>query len=265
MLLLLHDIPVLNKTGPIHTQIRDMIFETFSTLEINAISYDFFNYYSFFQKKITFDEMLKFVEDEQFKYLVLESINDKYFVFNLKMKLERKTAKEIALGNWMVLVNADEFVIGWKGAKELPSWVNDAVVWEELVVDIEDHAVGSKGFPSPEESISDHMSSNSEGSGTEQGVVANMDDSNDVGEEEKALCDKEEENNEKDEEQDANEDDKVKDEEEEEQENNKVVEVTDENKEHMSSDIDDTDEESDASVSTNVHPKAKKQNSDNIL
>jgi hypothetical protein len=51
----------------------------------------------------------------------------------------------------------------------------------------------------------------------------------------------------------------VKDEEEEEQEYSKVGEVTDENKEHMSSDIDDTDadEESDASVSTNVHPKAR--------
>ena len=33
----------------------------------------------------------------------------------------------------------------------------------------------------------------------------------------------------------------------------------------MSSDIDDTDEESDASVSTNVHPKAKKQSSDSTL
>jgi hypothetical protein len=33
----------------------------------------------------------------------------------------------------------------------------------------------------------------------------------------------------------------------------------------MSSDIDDTDEESDVSVSTNVHPKAKKQSSDNTL
>ncbi len=33
----------------------------------------------------------------------------------------------------------------------------------------------------------------------------------------------------------------------------------------MSSDIDDTDEESDASVSTNVHPKAKRQSSDNTL
>ena len=33
----------------------------------------------------------------------------------------------------------------------------------------------------------------------------------------------------------------------------------------MSSDIDDTDEESDAGVSTNVHPKAKKQSSDNTL
>jgi hypothetical protein len=33
------------------------------------------------------------------------------------MKLERKIAKEIVLGNWTVLVNADEFVIGWKVSK----------------------------------------------------------------------------------------------------------------------------------------------------
>ncbi len=197
--------------------------------------------------------------------MVLESINDKYYGFNLKNKLERKTAKEIVSGNWTVLVNADEFVIGWKVAKELPSWVNNAVAWEGFVVHIEDHAAGSEGLPSPEESISDDMSFNSEGSGTKQGVVANMDDSDDVGEEEKALHDKEEENNEEDEEQDVNEDDKAKDEEEEEQEDKKVGEETDENKEHMSSDIDDTDEESHASVSTNVHPKAKMQSSDNIL
>ncbi len=100
LLLLLHVIPVLNKTGPTHTRIRDMIFATFSTFEINAISYETFVYYSVSQKKITFDEILKFDKNEQLKYLVLESINDKYYGFNLKMKLERKTAKEIVLGNW---------------------------------------------------------------------------------------------------------------------------------------------------------------------
>ena len=73
------------------------------------------------------------------------------------MKLERKTAKEIVSGNWTVLINAYEFVIGWKVAKELLSWVNDAVAWEGFVVDIEDHAAGSRGLPSPEESISDKM------------------------------------------------------------------------------------------------------------
>jgi hypothetical protein len=139
------------------------------------------------------------------------------------------------------------------------------VAWAELVVDIEDGAAGSKGLPSPEESISDDMSFNSEGSGTEQGVFANMDDSDDVGEEEKARYNKEEENNEEDEEQDVNKDDKAKDEEEEEQEDSKVGEEIDENEEHMSSNIDDTDEESDAGVSTNVHPKGEKQSSVNTL
>jgi hypothetical protein len=63
---------------------------------------------AFSKNKFTFDEILKFVKDEQFKYLVLESINDKYYGFNLKMKFERKIAKEIVLGNWTVLVNADD-------------------------------------------------------------------------------------------------------------------------------------------------------------
>jgi hypothetical protein len=53
------------------------------------------------------------------------------------MKLERKTAKEILLDNWRVLVNADNFVIGLKVAKELPSWVNNAVAREGFVIDIE--------------------------------------------------------------------------------------------------------------------------------
>ncbi len=49
------------------------------------------------------------------------------------------------------------------------------------MIDIEDHAAGSEGLSSPEESISDDMSSNSEGSVMEQGVVANMVDSADIG------------------------------------------------------------------------------------
>jgi hypothetical protein len=97
----------------------------------------------------------------------LESINDSYYGFNLKNKLEWKTEKEIVLSNWMVLVNADEYVIGWKVAKELPYWMNNADAWEGFVIDIEDHAAGSERLPSPEESISDNMSFNSEGSGTE--------------------------------------------------------------------------------------------------
>jgi hypothetical protein len=81
-----------------------MLFALFSTFKINAISYDIFVYYSVFQKKITFDDKLQFVEDEQFKYLVLESINDKIYGFNLKMKCEMKTAKEIGATGWCLLM-----------------------------------------------------------------------------------------------------------------------------------------------------------------
>ncbi len=48
-----------------HIQIHDMIFASFSTFEIDMISYEIFVYYSIFKKK-TFDEILKFVKDEQF-------------------------------------------------------------------------------------------------------------------------------------------------------------------------------------------------------
>jgi hypothetical protein len=59
ILKLLHVIPVLNKTEQTHTQICDMIFASFSTFEINKISYEIFVYYSVFQKKITYDEIIK--------------------------------------------------------------------------------------------------------------------------------------------------------------------------------------------------------------
>jgi hypothetical protein len=98
---------------------------------------------------------------------VLESINDNYYGFNLTNKLKRKIAKGIVLGNWMVVVNPDADVIGWKVAKEFPSWVNNAVAFAGFVIDIEDHTAGSEGLSSPEESISDDMSFNSEGSGME--------------------------------------------------------------------------------------------------
>jgi hypothetical protein len=61
MLLLLHVIPVLNQMGPTHMQIRDMIFASFSTFEMHAISYEMFVSYSVFQKKITFDEILRYL------------------------------------------------------------------------------------------------------------------------------------------------------------------------------------------------------------
>jgi hypothetical protein len=43
-----------------------------------------------------------------------------------------------------VIFNVDEYVIGCKVAKELPSWVNYVVAWEGFVIDIEDHAAESE-------------------------------------------------------------------------------------------------------------------------
>ncbi len=49
--------------------------------------------------------------------------------------------KKIVLGKLSPLVNADDFVTGWKVAKGWPSWVLNADAWEQFVVDIEDYAV----------------------------------------------------------------------------------------------------------------------------
>ena len=49
---------------------------------------------AFSKRKLHLMKYLNFVEDEQFKYLVSESINDNYYGFNLKNKLERKPAKD---------------------------------------------------------------------------------------------------------------------------------------------------------------------------
>ena len=47
----------------------------------------------------------------------MDVFNDRFDGFNLKMNLERKKCKTNVLGNWTVLVNADDNVIDWKVRK----------------------------------------------------------------------------------------------------------------------------------------------------
>jgi hypothetical protein len=104
-LLLLHVMTDLNQMGPTHTQIFDIYLCHFLLLKLTHFFYENFNYYIVFQKKNNFDKILKFVEDEQYKYLVLESIDDNYYGVNLKNKLERKTVKRLfwATGHWLLM------------------------------------------------------------------------------------------------------------------------------------------------------------------
>ena len=97
-----------------------------------------------------------------------------FFGFNLKVKHEIRTAEEIVSGKCYTLVNYVEVVIGWKVAKELPSWVDDAITWEGFLIDIEDDGVRSARFP--EDSYYDDESSNSEKSVMKQYSVVNVKD-----------------------------------------------------------------------------------------
>jgi hypothetical protein len=64
-----------------------MIFASFSTFEINTISSKIFDYYSIFQNKISLNEILKFVKDEQ----KLSNWCLKVLMINLWLQLENET------------------------------------------------------------------------------------------------------------------------------------------------------------------------------
>ncbi len=72
------------------------------------------------------------------------------------MKLRGKSQK-IDLGKWSPIVYADDFVTGWKVAKNRPSWTFDAVAWKKFVIGIQDKAAGSRGLLSPGEIFCDDI------------------------------------------------------------------------------------------------------------
>jgi hypothetical protein len=87
-----------------------------------------------------------------------------------------------------ILVNYVEVVIGWKIAKELPSWVDDALAWEGFLFDIKNNGARPAGFP--EDKYYDNVPSNSEKPVLKHNSVVNVEDNNQE-EEESEYYDKE--------------------------------------------------------------------------
>jgi hypothetical protein len=80
-----------------------------------------------FEKTFTVVDIIKFTEEDEMKYLIVEHSRGKYFGFNLRESDKRTSAISI-------VQDKDEFmVMGWKIAKVIPTWVLGFVDWNNLM------------------------------------------------------------------------------------------------------------------------------------
>jgi hypothetical protein len=80
-----------------------------------------------FEKTLTVVDIIKFTEEDEMKYLIVEYSSGKYFGFKLRESNERTSAISI-------VQDKDEFmVMGWKVAKVIPTWVHGFVDWNNLM------------------------------------------------------------------------------------------------------------------------------------
>ena len=70
-----------------------------------------------FEKSLTAINIIKFTEEDEMKYLIVEHSSGKYFEFNLRESNECTSAISI-------VQDKNEFmVMQWKVAKVIPTWV----------------------------------------------------------------------------------------------------------------------------------------------
>ncbi len=73
-----------------------------------------------FDERLSVNKVKSYYENDNFGFLIFESVNGKCYGFILGIKNEHNTA-------FNILQDEDDFsVIGWKVARKLPAWVNDA-------------------------------------------------------------------------------------------------------------------------------------------
>ena len=68
---------------------------------------------------MTLKEFIKYKDDDDFSYLVIEVSNDQFYGFNLSIKEEENQAMNI-------VSNSDWYVVGWKVSREMLLWVKTA-------------------------------------------------------------------------------------------------------------------------------------------
>jgi hypothetical protein len=80
-----------------------------------------------FEKSLTAVDIIKFTEEDEMKYLIIEHSSGNYFGFNLHESNECTSAISI-------VQDKEEFmVMGWKVAKVIPTWVLGFVDWNNLM------------------------------------------------------------------------------------------------------------------------------------
>ncbi len=76
-----------------------------------------------FEKTLTVVDIIKFTEEDEMKYLIIEHSSGKYFGFNLCESNKHTSAIS-------TVEDKDELmVMRWKVAKVIPTWVLDFVDW----------------------------------------------------------------------------------------------------------------------------------------
>jgi hypothetical protein len=96
---------------------------------------------STFKKSLTCDDLKKFIKEENFKYLIVEAINEKAYRFNLSNDVEKTAAIQ-------VVNDKDNFaVFGWSIGENLPNWVKSIKDWMNYIsVSTQVKNAGSKSF-----------------------------------------------------------------------------------------------------------------------
>jgi hypothetical protein len=75
------------------------------------------------------NDIMEYMKNENFKYLVIKASHGNFYGFNLKVKMEHAYATKIVSPN-----EPDNFmVVGWKVVKKLPRWVCNANSWIDFI------------------------------------------------------------------------------------------------------------------------------------
>jgi hypothetical protein len=115
---------------------------SFSYFEIYAVLNQLVDIISTFQRSLTLVEINEFINNEDFKFLVVEVIGGKWFGFNMKKNEEKEIAEDIVSDSWSVCT-MEESIIGWKVAKKRPSWVKNVFEWHKFVRRVEQNNLSS--------------------------------------------------------------------------------------------------------------------------